>query len=344
MGETFAAILAIILLVCLAGVVYPFKPFGKRWRALLASVVTVAAMAAVLPDEPGNGDTAETKDRPAGRPQTTQAASNTDCGPNAVATGNTYGVTGSSINIRTGPGSQYDRIVNEKATRILKETMYIHIDSTVTIREVCRQGEWSRIQVVEPEYLRDSHRGWVASRFLRNLETDTTGRRVFTENDFIWDDRIRPYKDIIVAGVNKIHRENERCGQIDPSSAYVSSKSTPSDPVFFVTCGSGANVFNVFFSKKDVEADREFRAAGHIDKTNAVALCERYAKSVAAHPSTVDFSRFLDLAVNEHPNGRTTVNSTFTAKNAFNLEIKFQIRCLLNSAGLIEANVVEAVQ
>ena len=63
---------------------------------------------------------------------------------------------------------------------------------------------------------------------------------------------------------------------------------------------------------------------------------------MAAHPSTVEFSKFLDLAVNEHPSGRTTITSTFTAKNSFNLETKFNIRCLLDSKGLIEADVNEA--
>ena len=272
--------------------------------------------------------------------KTDQTASQA-CG-DANRTGVEYVVSGSSINIRNGPGTQYDKIVNRKATEVLGETIYVQIDHTVTVHEFCRKGDWSYIQVDKPDWLRKSHRGWVASRYLRKDERDDMGVRVFTEADFIWDKNIAPYKDIIIAGVNKIHRENIRCKEIDTSSAYISgTRSTPGGPVFFVTCGSGANAFNVWFSKKDLESGKVFRAAKHIDRGTAIDLCEQYAKKVATHPSTVDFSRFLDLSVREHPNGRTTITSTFTAKNSFNLKIEFRIRCLLDATSFIEASVQE---
>ncbi len=112
--------------------------------------------------------------------------------------------------------------------------------------------------------------------------------------------------------------------------------------MFFVTCGKGHKVFNVFFSKSDVEKDKKFREKKHISKSRATDFCESYTKSNVTHPSTVDFSRIMDLSVYETPNGRTRVTSTFTAKNSFNLEIKYKISCLLDSGGLIEASINEA--
>ena len=114
------------------------------------------------------------------------------------------------------------------------------------------------------------------------------------------------------------------------------------NPVFFVTCGKKHKVFNVFFSKSDVEEDKKFRAKKHISEVEAIALCENYAKANARHPSTVDFSKVMDLSVYETPNGRTRVTSTFTAKNSFNLELKHNIYCLLDNSGLIEASISEA--
>ena len=166
---------------------------------------------------------------------------------------------------------------------------------------------------------------------------------VFTEEDILWDKYTEPYKDIVVAGVNKLHRENSRCKEIDPGMAMFSpSKSSPGNPVFFVLCGSGAKAHNVFFSKSDVASEKTLVAAKHIGRETAISLCEKYARNSATHPSTVDFSRVINLGVHEHPNGRTTVISTFTAKNGFNLKIKFGIRCLLNANGFIEATVNEA--
>lgn len=171
---------------------------------------------------------------------------------------------------------------------------------------------------------------------------DSLGIEVFSEADFMFDNKTLPYKKIIISGVNKIHRENSKCKNIDTSSAYISgSKGTKLNPVFYVTCGKGFKAFNVFFSKSDVEKDKKFRAKRHIRKSRAINICENYSKSNARHPSTVDFSRVFDLSIYETPNGRTRVTSTFTAKNSFNLELKHKISCLLDSNGLIEANISE---
>ena len=165
----------------------------------------------------------------------------------------------------------------------------------------------------------------------------------FTEADFYWDKKTRAYKKTIIAGVNKIHRENARCKTIDPGSAYISSnKGTRSDPVFYVTCGTGAGTFNAFFSKSEIEKGTTMAAAKHIDRNRAIDLCEAYAKENSTHPSAVSFSRIMDLAVTEHPNGRTTVFSSFTAKNSFNLKLKYNIRCLCDANGLMEGHISEA--
>lgn len=266
-----------------------------------------------------------------------------ECGSSSTRTGKTYKVNGSDINVRSGPGTNHDKIINQKASSILKKNIYVTIDNTVTVYEECTQGEWSKIRVTDPDWLSSSHKGWVLSKFLRKKQTDAAGKEIFTEKDFIWDNNTSPYKEVIVAGVNKVYRENARCKDIDPSSAYISSsKGTKDNPVFFVTCGKGRNTFNAFFSKADVEKDKRLTEKKHIDKSNAVDLCEAYAKQQATHPSTVDFSRIMDLAITEHPNGRTRVTSTFTAKNSFNLEVKFNISCLLEASGLIEANIIES--
>ncbi len=275
-------------------------------------------------------------------PKISYAAKIQSCSNSSIKTGKQYKVNGTQINIRKGPGSNFSKIINQKATKILKTTHYITIDNSVTVFEECSEGNWSKIRVINPDWLSQSHRGWIASRFLRGKKIDHTGFEVFTEADFLFDKNIRPYKDIIIAGVNKIHRENSQCKDIDTSSAYISSsKGSKSNPVFFVTCGKGYKVFNVFFSKSDVENDIKFKAKKYINNTKAIDLCENYAKSVASHPSTVNFSRILNLSIYETPNGRTRVTSKFSAKNSFNLELEYSISCLLDSNGLIESNINE---
>jgi hypothetical protein len=271
-----------------------------------------------------------------------QAALAESCGSSSTKSGQTLRVNGSDVVLRSAPNAKSEKLINQKATQILKTTQYLTINNTVTVVEECTQGEWSRVRVKEPDWLQDSHIGWVQSSSLRGQKKDSGGIVEFTEADFVWDKKTSPHKKTIVAGVNKVHRENSRCKTIDPGTAYISSnKGSSSDPVFYVTCGTGASVFNAFFSKSEVGKDTTLAAANHIDRSRAIDLCESHAKSKADHPSAFSFSRITDLAVNEHPNGRTTVTSTFTAKNSFNLELKHNIRCLLDASGLIEANISE---
>lgn len=311
-------ILSILFLISLAGVIYPFRPFRKRRYALLFAIASFIGVGVTAPQNE-TGISADST-----RMFSQQCAS-------AEVTGVEYGIAGSRINVRKGPGTNYEKIVNQKATSTLGKTHYIQIDNSVTVLEACRKGDWSFIQVISPDWLRDSHQGWVASRFLRGQLRDAAGVQVFTEQDFIWDKNTSPYKDIIVPAVNKIHRENSRCKEIDPSSAYISgTKSSPGKPVFFVTCGYGAKAFNVWFSKDDLGSENAFEAAKHIDKATGISADTRQqvwiletqdgVRQRLKDPSSAEFrnSRFVDFE------GIPIVCGEVNGKNSFGAYGGFQ--------------------
>lgn len=177
-----------------------------------------------------------------------------------------------------------------------------------------------------------------------NSKQTTKQARVFAEDEFYWDKYNRAYKDIIIKGVNKVFRDNSRCHSLDPQTATKSSnKGTKTDPVFYVTCETKeGDVFNAFFSKSEVESDTSLSAIKHIDQSDAISLCKQYVKANATHPSTVDFSTFMDLSVTNFPNGRTRLASTFTAKNSLNMEAKFDVECMFDGGALIEGTILES--
>jgi len=78
----------------------------------------------------------------------------------------------------------------------------------------------------------------------------------------------------------------------------------------------------------------------HIDSVQAIMHCKDIAKLKASHPSTVEFP-WLGFDKRQYPNGRTRIEQEFSAKNAFNLELKFKIVCLFDSKSLIESHVTE---
>ena len=192
-----------------------------------------------------------------------------------------------------------------------------------------------------PDWLSDI-RGWVPSRVLRSIEQQANGSRLYGAEDFSWDKDTKRDKAAIITVVNKITRDNSKCTNIDTGSLSLStSKSKPNDPVYFITCGSGAEVFNVWFRPKDAKGNTTFAAKTPIDRSSAANFCERAAKDAATHPSTVSFSRVWDFAYVPHASGRARVVSSFTAKNAFNLELKYRIDCLFDGATLIETQINE---
>lgn len=81
-------------------------------------------------------------------------------------TGNVHAVNGSIINIRQGPGREFDRVVDEDASDKKGSTQYAKVSKGHIVRVNCQKGQWSQINVLSPDWLRQSHRGWVMSRFL----------------------------------------------------------------------------------------------------------------------------------------------------------------------------------
>lgn len=261
------------------------------------------------------------------------------CAMGQPGSGSVVAVIG-SFEPRTSPSERGARIKNEKASSILRELHYHAIDSSTTVRQVCTDGDWSEVQIVTPEWL-TFVKGWVPNNILRGIERTASGTRVYVESDFFWDEDTSKYKLQIVALVNKIAQEHAGCSTVDTASVALSpSKSKPNDPVFFVTCTPSGIPFNVWFRPSDV--DKKFTAVSAIPQADAVIACEQAAKARAMHPSTVDFSRFMDVAYMMRQDGRVALDSTFTAKNAFNLELKYRIRCLFDGQTLIEANIAEA--
>lgn len=81
------------------------------------------------------------------------------CEEENAANGKVYSVKGKGVNLRLGPGRSFDRVRDE-------DNKLAKLDAGYIVRENCRTGEWSQINLLSPDWLRKSHRGWVHSSFL----------------------------------------------------------------------------------------------------------------------------------------------------------------------------------
>lgn len=80
------------------------------------------------------------------------------------------GIKGEDIVLRKGPGEKANKIINEKATQVLGETQYCEVDYSTKVEILETDGNWVKIKVVDPEWLLDSHVGWILSKYLVSRE------------------------------------------------------------------------------------------------------------------------------------------------------------------------------
>ena len=345
----FLTIAGVVLFVlAVAAVVKPYWFFKSRKHALalaaggfaawfvggIAAVISAvpnqnpAELAKVADTSPNQGDAELFRELAA-------APLPSACEGGGIATGETVAVK-ELTSLRLSPSAAADELVNENATRVLGERTPVTVSPSSTLKELCRQAEWSLVQIVEL----DHPPGWVPVSALRQIEKDATGSRVYVEADFFWDDDTTPFKSDLVQVVNRIVRENERCKSVDPGTlAKSGNRGTKSDPVFFVTC-NGAEPFNVWFKPGDAkDPERRLAAVANISKSEALTACEAAAKAAANNPSTVEFSTFWDVAFVPYPNGNSRLLSKFKAKNSFGVQGEFDIECFFEGAALKEQNI-----
>jgi len=77
-----------------------------------------------------------------------------------------YNVEGERIILRSGPGENFDKIINKKASALLKEDHYTEVDYTVKVIILDSKDGWSKIKVTEPDYLSKSHVGWMPTEHI----------------------------------------------------------------------------------------------------------------------------------------------------------------------------------
>lgn len=262
------------------------------------------------------------------------------CDASTVITGNKYNVLGSGVSVREGSGTNYDRIINQKATSIFKTTKYISIDDTTTIYEECTKDGWSWIRVIEPDWLQSSHRGWVASKFIdkgQDIGGDSYVRKISSS-------ALPPYT---IQGYPKtIKKYGSRIGEIETlrrkaaemaidsgkcnyvlMSELSGSKSSLNHLHFWVDCKNKQRIYLDEFQikKGSVVLTQQEKSW---DKQSAFLACKKAIKDRVLVPGEVDVHALLGTSFYKAPVTHNVVLSMdFDAKNALGTEIPYTAIC-----------------
>ena len=126
-----------------------------------------------------------------------------------------YTINGEGIAIRTGPGKKYAKLINQEASDALNEKQYCIVDQSVKVEVLAKSSNWTKIRVIQPEWLSDTYIGWVPSEVLispqdldkkttieldpKEYEIMVTDHRPVVQNFHVWLKRRRFDKDYVFA-------------------------------------------------------------------------------------------------------------------------------------------------
>ena len=80
--------------------------------------------------------------------------------------GREYDITKES-ELREGPGKNYAKKINQKASDLLETIQYMSVDTSVTIKLLQVKDQWAEVQITQPEHLAGTHRGWIPKEYIQ---------------------------------------------------------------------------------------------------------------------------------------------------------------------------------
>jgi TPR repeat protein len=175
-----------------------------------------------------------------------------------------FRIKGENVPIMNGPSHSSGQKINETATKYMKSpnVSYLTFGKEWIVRTIDKKGDWLHVEGINHEDIRVAYKGWIESRFIRELQYDKKGFYIYTEEDFYFSEDSYTglsyrYKDIVIKAINYLHKYDPRCVNIVPSSTSLSTtKKAPHGDigVFYVRCEKGDDVYNIFFTKNEIES------------------------------------------------------------------------------------------
>ncbi|WP_319783688.1 SH3 domain-containing protein [Oceanisphaera sp. IT1-181] len=267
------------------------------------------------------------------------------CDATTTITGKSHNILGSSINVRTGAGVNFERVVNKKASENTRNTAYVSINDTLTVYEECTKGDWSWVRVTDPEHLGHSYRGWVSSQFVdkgQDLGDDPYARKIsstaippFTAENFpTYSVKYRSRlseMDNFRRKAAEMAVDSGKCDYV-LMSALSDSRSTINHLKFWVDCKNESRIYLDEFEIKNKTPARTQKESSW-DKRDAIMACwDMIEERTISHKVKRTSSYKAPTTHN------VVISVDFDALNAYGVKIPYAAKCYFppNEAGTIE--------
>jgi hypothetical protein len=265
------------------------------------------------------------------------------CGEGSTLTGGEFNVIGGGdkfLPLRYGPGNKFEKIINQTATSMSTVTQYIELDDSVVINEECIKNGYSLVRVINYDYLKDSHYGWVESKFLdKGQSIDNSNKYSREIPSYVLEPyNIKEYPKTVQKYKSRLKEiellrkkaaimvvDSGKCDQIIASE--VDTDSPLKSLRFYVDC-KGYTRF--YLTESEILKDSLVRTQKEKAWTpdNAIASCKQGIKDRALIPSDAEIHDIIGTTFSEAPvTHNVVVTMNFEAKNAFGIKIPYKATC-----------------
>jgi len=263
------------------------------------------------------------------------------CDASTILTGKNHNLNSDEVYVRSGPGADFTKIINKKATAVLDGTHYITVDTSSQVYEECTKGEWSWIRTVKPDWLQASHRGWIASNFLDrdkpqsgkityDTKISTSALTPYTTKDY--PKTVKKFKsrlaelEVMRKTAAEMAIDSGKCDYVYMSEIS-DTRGSLQKMVFWVDCRNGERIYlseDQITAKSKVATQKELAW----NEAEAIKACKQGIKNRSLLPSKVDLHSILGTSTYKSDiTQNLVVRMDFDAMNALGAEMPYTAKC-----------------
>ncbi|MWP48773.1 MULTISPECIES: hypothetical protein [unclassified Gilliamella] len=277
-----------------------------------------------------------------------------ECDSEATITGKSYPVLWKSILYKKNDGEMIP-IVNEEYKKRTGETDYLSVDSSTSVIEECVNGEFSYIRLTSPDYLIETHKGWIKQSdldkgqkledpYIRSIDSLVTSYQ-YKPDDF------EELRDLLGSDFDKVNKlryiaakavvDSGKCEYVTDSNIDVMNMGVKDNLRFVVECKNKTRISideNTINNGGSIKTQLEQA----IPKDLAIDKCNNLIKSKASKYGEIDLYSLTGTSYDVNKtNGNATVDVYFDVKNKFGNKESFKARCLFESGSWNEEIVIK---
>ncbi len=254
-----------------------------------------------------------------------------DCKPEDLKIAKYAAIGKDNVNIYKLSNGKYTKILNEAASKALKEKHYHTVNHKSKIFEACQKGDYSYIFPIGQE----SAKGWIKTNNivgyngLKKVQINPSIFEKYTKSNYRetlkkFGRYLNRIQSMRVQLAKKLISSN-KCEYIEHSDLSL-DKSSKRNLIFWATCG---NKERYYLSEKEIKAETKLLSQSEKSWTehDAKLACMQLVRSRVQNKSTLDF-HMLGMGARKVASTQVvSVSLDFDAKNSFGVQQDFTAYC-----------------